>query len=180
MAVQLGGGHDNVIENNFFISDDCAIWVDDRGPNYNWDNNRKTLQEVPYRSPLWQAKYPALAKPMMHDNWPEGNVIRHNIIISSRSDGIGLRYTLPTQGNELADNLVWGTKAKFTMTYDFVDHLNDRAAVSWQDWLHLGVEKNSLEADPCASLSGNTLKFCADSPVNKMGFKILPDDIGLI
>ncbi len=181
MEIQLGGGRDNIISNNVFLNAmDCAICVDARWKDFEWETLRKSLADSPYLSPAWKAKYPELSQPMLHDTWPEGNVIRNNVIISARDDGRALQYNIPTKGNTISNNLVWGLKGKFNVDYNFIDQIDQHGTVSLQDWMKLGVEHNSIEADPCVNLSGNKLSFCKDSPVQKIGFKALPKDIGLI
>ncbi|MDD4914641.1 MAG: right-handed parallel beta-helix repeat-containing protein [Methylococcales bacterium] len=178
ISIHLGGGRDNRIDNNYIYTDDYAILIDNRWPDYNWAVNRDTLKNVPYLSPIWREKYPELAQPIKHDNWPEGNTITHNIIVSTR--GLGLHYALPAESSTIAHNLVWATNGKFSLDFDLLDKGRKQMAASWQDWLKEGVEKNSLEADPCARLDGNRLSFCPNSPIHEIGFKALPDDIGLI
>lgn len=180
MAIQLGGGRDNRIENNFFTTDSYAIFVDNRWPDYNWEENRKRLSAVPYKGSAWRSKYPELAEPMNHDDWPEGNTIRRNVIVSTKPNGLALRYLIPEYGTDLADNLVWSETGQVSVDYDVLDRLKRRGGAPWQDWLVEGIEKNSISADPCATINGNTVKFCSNSPVRKIGFQALPTDIGLI
>lgn len=178
ITIHIGGGRDNRIENNFIYSDDYAVLLDNRGPGYDWEaNNRATLRDVPYQSPLWLARYPALATPIMHADWPTGNVITHNIMVCSRE--LGLHYSIPSVGNTIADNLVWTADGKFSVDFDLLDRGLKQQAANWAEWLATGVETGSRQADPCASVNGNRLRFCANSPAAGIGFAALPDDIGL-
>lgn len=180
VAIQLGGGRDNRIENNLINTDSYAIWVDNRWPAYNWEENKKTLTQVPYKSPIWQAKYPELALPINHETWPEGNVIRYNVIISGKPDGLALRYFVPEQNNALANNLVWSVNGQIRVDYEVLDRLKNRGGAPWQEWINEGVEHGSINADPCATITGNVVRFCNNSPIKKIGFQALPADIGLI
>lgn len=180
MAIQLGGGRDNNIENNLFNTEQYAILVDNRWPTYNWEENKKRLKAVPYQSQIWRNKYPELAQPMAHENWPEGNKIRRNVIISNKRGGTTLRYWLPEQSNTLSDNLVWNTTGQFNVDYDVLDRLKKRAGAPWQDWVGEGIEHDSINVDPCVTIAGNSATFCAQSPVKQIGFQMIPSDIGLI
>lgn len=180
MTIQLGGGRDNLIENNFIYTNSCALCVDDRWPDFNWESHRKSLKESPYLSIEWQKKYPELSKPMHNETWPEGNRILRNVIVSSKLDGLSFSYFLPENTNLISDNLVWGLNGKIEISYNILDRLNTRGFAPWDKWLSLGFEKNSIKADPCATIIGNRLNFCNDSPAYKIGFKNLPDDIGLL
>ncbi|WP_082879662.1 right-handed parallel beta-helix repeat-containing protein [Methylomonas methanica] len=180
MAIQLGGGRDNNIENNLFNTEQYAILVDNRWPSYNWEENKKRLKAVPYQSQIWRNKYPELAQPMAHENWPEGNKIRRNVIISNKLGGTTLRYWLPEQSNTLSDNLAWNTTGQFNVDYDVLDRLKKRAGAPWQEWVGEGIEHGSLNVDPCVTITGNRATFCAQSPVKQIGFQMIPSDIGLI
>ncbi len=181
LAIQLGGGRDNIIQNNVFFSKECAICVDARWPEYVWSLNRNTLRDVPYLSKLWRNRYPALALPMHNDIWPEGNTIKSNIIISNKQDGPVVQYILPAESNDISNNIVWSTLGNFKVLYNILDRPNTLGDVNWQDWINLGVEKNSVLADPCVSqISSTKVSFCSKAPLAKIGFQALPEDIGVI
>ncbi|MCD2448864.1 right-handed parallel beta-helix repeat-containing protein [Methylicorpusculum oleiharenae] len=179
-AIQLGGGRDNTIENNVFITDVYAIWVDNRWPDYKWSENQKNLKAMPYQSSLWRAKYPELQRSMNNEKWPEGNRIQRNIIITTKPDGRSLRYFLPYDNNIISDNLVWSTNGVFRVDYHLLDKQEKKTGMLWLQWLEEGMERNSINQDPCLTLTNNTVKFCDKSPVKRIGFTSLPADIGLI
>ncbi|MHC4983247.1 MAG: right-handed parallel beta-helix repeat-containing protein [Planctomycetota bacterium] len=91
-ALLVGGGRDNVIENNLAVDCTESLWFDSRGlgkqrhcvvkggPWY------KNLMAVPYDKPPWSTRYPRLAK-ILEDNpgAPKGNIIRYNVFKSSRA-----------------------------------------------------------------------------------------------
>ncbi len=67
-AAMIGGGRDNVIENNLFIDCNPAIHVDARGEGWmkaNFDDPKDTIQTtlraVPYDRPPYSSRYPHLA-----------------------------------------------------------------------------------------------------------------------
>lgn len=180
MAIQLGGGRDNSIENNIFVTNDYAIWLDNRWPSYNWSVNRKNLQQVPYQSAIWRGKYPKLAEPMHNESWPEGNSVQRNIIVSHKAGGLSLRYMLPAYGNSIGHNLLWADGGQFHVDYDILDRLKKAGGATWQQWLAEGIEQDSRLADPCLNISGNNATFCADSAAKQIGFFPLPGDIGLL
>ncbi|MGD1894029.1 MAG: right-handed parallel beta-helix repeat-containing protein [Cyclobacteriaceae bacterium] len=85
----IGGGHDNIVENNIFI--DCApsVHLDARGvgwaskyiqPDGSWQMYEK-LQAVSYDQPPYRDQYPRLAGILERENpaMPDGNIIRRNI-----------------------------------------------------------------------------------------------------
>jgi len=103
-GVLIGGGRDNIIQNNLFI--ECvkhAVHLDARG--FTWgkkyfDGSNTTLIDrlntVNYKQPPYSARYPRL--PVLYDNnpaQPEGNVISNNISYKNRwldlADGLTVR-----------------------------------------------------------------------------------------
>lgn len=179
IAVCIGGGRDNTVSNNYIATDRFAIWIDNRWADYHWEANQKYLQSSPYQTPVWKQKYPKLAAPMANYKWPEGNQVDTNIVVSTGGKGPTVRYFIPSRSTVIRDNVVWAAKGSFGVDYNLLDS-GQKASVAWSDWLGKGVERNSVSADPCAQIKGNRLTLCSGSPALKLGFKPLPDDIGLI
>jgi len=82
----IGGGRDNVVENNIFLDGTPAVEVDARGvgwfaPTVAPDGSmRQRLAEMPWESPLWQKRYPGLegfleARPER----PSNNLVARNL-----------------------------------------------------------------------------------------------------
>jgi parallel beta-helix repeat protein len=86
----LGGGRDNVIENNLLVACKVSVDFDNRGLNwmkYHVDPDGtmpQRLAEMPYRQPPWSERYPQLLKLLADDpGAPKGNVLRNNVIVAS-------------------------------------------------------------------------------------------------
>jgi hypothetical protein len=86
--ILIGGGRDNLVENNLFLDGQPAVEVDARG--LGWAASmvapggvmRQRLEEMPWQTPLWTSRYPGLAT--LVDDQPEaprGNVIRRNVSV---------------------------------------------------------------------------------------------------
>jgi len=91
-ATFIGGGRDNIIENNIFIKSPIPIHIDARGMRATKMINttmKNTLQAMPFLSELWRSRYPELA-----DIWrdqpeiPKGNVVVRNVIVGESWKGI--------------------------------------------------------------------------------------------
>ncbi len=88
-AAFIGGGRDNIVENNIFV--DClpAVHVDARAmgwASYHVDTTMKErLMAVPYKQPPWSERYPQLVN-ILEDEpaAPKGNIIRRNICVGGR------------------------------------------------------------------------------------------------
>ena len=84
----IGGGRDNVIENNVFSHCDLALQLDARGLGWGEDQLGPTLRErlaaIPYTQSPWADRYPELVgilddEPMV----PKHNVLRNNVLYKS-------------------------------------------------------------------------------------------------
>lgn len=91
-GVYVGGGRDNHVSGNVFAAmTRSAIWIDDRGMNWQRDAAgpdgalRQTLRASPYLSPLWRSRYPALST-LLNDRpgYPVGNIASGNISIGGQ------------------------------------------------------------------------------------------------
>lgn len=85
-AAFIGGGRDNLVENNIFVDCQPAVHVDARGLNWMRDHVEgdgtlpMRLKDVPYQSPLWSARYPQLVNILNEQpGAPQGNVVARNI-----------------------------------------------------------------------------------------------------
>jgi hypothetical protein len=95
-AVFIGGGRDNLVENNLFIDCEPAVHIDARGidPRPVWQNMvnrtmRERLEAMRWLEPPYITRYPALRSLLPHLEAgrgvpPEGNIVRRNICIRGK------------------------------------------------------------------------------------------------
>jgi len=87
-AAFIGGGRDNLIENNLMVECDAAVHLDARGTSRirldaakgdSWNLLAKA-ERLDYRKPPWSVRYPKLASIMDQEPLlPLGNVVRRNV-----------------------------------------------------------------------------------------------------
>lgn len=88
-AAFIGGGRDNIVENNIFIDCEPAVAIDARAmgwASYHVDTTMKErLLQVPYKQPPWSERYPELVN-ILEDGpaAPKGNVVVRNICLGGR------------------------------------------------------------------------------------------------
>jgi len=92
-AAFIGGGRDNIVENNIFVDCQPAVHIDARGLGWakkyiakdgEWRMYEK-LRDVNYDKPPYSVRYPQLASILEEDPAvPEGNVVRRNICVGGR------------------------------------------------------------------------------------------------
>ncbi len=113
-AAMIGGGRDNVVENNVFVDCNPAIHVDGRGegwmkkafyePN---DTIQTTLRAVPYNRPPYSDRYPHLANILEDEpGLPKYNRIVRNICVGPK--WIEWLDGLNDSKVEVTDNLTTG------------------------------------------------------------------------
>ncbi|MCF7974804.1 MAG: right-handed parallel beta-helix repeat-containing protein [Phycisphaerae bacterium] len=85
-AMFIGGGRDNLVENNVFVDCPASLHVDARGVGWmayhvQGDGILPTrLRDMPTREAVWRHKYPGLVTLLDDDpGLPKGNVVRRNI-----------------------------------------------------------------------------------------------------
>lgn len=98
-AVFIGGGRDNVVEDNLFVNCTPAIYLDSRGLSWEKamsDNPNGQLQRqlvtIKYRQQPYSTRYPTLAT-LLEDEpgAPKGNVLRRNLVIAGQATAIDTR-----------------------------------------------------------------------------------------
>ena len=119
----IGGGRDNVVENNIFVDCKPTLHLDGRALNWAAECANTTMIErlkaVPYQGALWSQRYPQLAH-ILDDEpaAPKGNVVVRNVVVGGQWDAVeGVARPFVT----LQDNLV-----------DEDPHFVDRAAGNYQ------------------------------------------------
>ena len=91
-AAFIGGGRDNVFENNVFVDCAPALHVDARGLGwraYGKPGLTQKLEAQPYRTEPWKSRYPQLLTLLADEPMaPKGNVIARNICVGGKWDNI--------------------------------------------------------------------------------------------
>ena len=90
-AAFIGGGRDNLVENNVFVDCTPSVNVDARGLGWMRDHVQTggtlptRLKAVPYQQPPWSERYPQLVN-ILDDQpgAPKGNVVVRNISIGGK------------------------------------------------------------------------------------------------
>lgn len=87
MAVQLGGGRDNIVRNNIFVGTELAVATDARGLGWargSFDSMQMNLAAVPYRESPWRERYPTLVTILQDEPMtPKGNLIERNVFFGA-------------------------------------------------------------------------------------------------
>ena len=94
-AVWIGGGRDNVVENNIFVDTKPSLGIDARGaPPADNSALISKLKAVPYQSAVWSSAYPTLPKILNDDpGLPKYTVFRHNVSYGAQSEAFQLNAT---------------------------------------------------------------------------------------
>jgi len=87
-SVFIGGGRDNIVENNIFIECDHPVHLDDRGVD--WEHFKPDgpmydpLKRFNHEKPPWSTRYPKLAR-ILDENpqQPLGNTVARNVFYRS-------------------------------------------------------------------------------------------------
>jgi hypothetical protein len=89
----IGGGRDNLVDNNLFVNSTPALYIDARGRTWQQRETddpegtlRKGLRQVPYKKPPYTDRYPGLAELLeLSPGSPIGNTIRRNVVIGGQA-----------------------------------------------------------------------------------------------
>jgi hypothetical protein len=139
-AVLVGGGRDNVVENNMILeapnSSTASVVIDARGMEAWFQTNLDPetgyvydhLSKVPWQSEIWTTKYPQLA--VMFDNSPKeprGNIVRNNIIYNHKDMSIP---GIVEKHGEIRDNYITDYEDIGFVDYEARDfHLRDDSVI---------------------------------------------------
>lgn len=90
-AAFIGGGRDNIVENNIFVECEPSVHLDARGTNWMHETVEpngvmdKRLDEVPFQQPPWSTRYPELVNIRNEEPAkPKGNRVIRNLSMGGR------------------------------------------------------------------------------------------------
>ena len=166
-AVFLGGGRDNVIDNNVFVDCPSAMHLDARGLGWQKPhiagrlreaNAKGTLRGIRFRDPPYSTRYPKLLT-LLEDQpaFPKGNVVRRNIF-------------WPGTGDDLR-RMARGAAVKDT----WWEHIDPKVRSL------VTLDRNLINTDPkFVDAQAGNFQLRGDSPAWKLGFVRIPvERIGL-
>lgn len=116
-AVFIGGGRDNLVEDNIFLNGFSPIYLDARGKDWKYaqgdkgDDLQWHLESVPYKLYPYVDRYPHLSN-ILHDEpgMPKYNVARHNLIVGNEKPKISTDAKI---GIVIQDTVEIGVDTKF-------------------------------------------------------------------
>lgn len=177
MMLQIGGGRDNVVDNNIFITRGYAIWMDARGAGFPWGKTMiPRLHAVPYDGPIWRQRFPKLAVPMRNPQWPEGNLITRNIVLGTpgtRGPITPFKYAIAPDSTMIDRNVVWNHGDPIKVDYRILGTTSG-ATVEWAAWKQAGFDKDSILADPQLMMTPGEFRLMEESPAAALGFRDIP------
>ena len=109
-AAFIGGGRDNVVENNLFVDCEPALHIDNRAQGWAGYHVGTTMKErldaMPYKQPPWSTRYPELVN-LWEDEpaAPKGNKVVRNVSVGGVWDEVDERAR---KYQTIEDNLVDG------------------------------------------------------------------------
>ncbi len=95
-AVFIGGGDDNLVDNNIFVDCVPSVHIDARGMGWQKPATddlkgelRTRLNAMPYQNDLWKTRYPLLLNVLEDNpNAPKRNLVQHNIAVGGKWDDV--------------------------------------------------------------------------------------------
>jgi hypothetical protein len=170
-AVLIGGGRDNIAENNLFIECYQGIHLDSRGmvwkqwnsPNYSGWHLERRAQEYNYQNPPWSERYPKLATIMQNEpKAPLGCVLQRNVMIDCKQwidlDNNVLKLLERT---DLKDNIIVADNVVVENTVKSVADRLPKKEKSLQKYVS-SVEPGFVDRDK------QDFHFKPDSPLQKL------------
>lgn len=98
-GVMIGGGRDNIIENNIFVECIPALHIDDRWDSFCWDVMDERLEAVKPKEPPYSIRYPEILSLYQDDRRkPANNMFIRNVIYYQRDDFCGISSMAEEKG----------------------------------------------------------------------------------
>lgn len=187
-GVMIGGGRDNLVDNNVFVDCVPALHIDDRWDAYCWDLMQERLEAMDYQNPPFSTRYPELLKMGDDPRRPANNSFTNNVVAYTRDDYRGLSTAKPGSSTAVVYNLSPYDPETTAFDNNLIFHTatpkvaarsykkDDAADVPWTEWQARGHDKNSRLADPkFFRPEEDNYMMRHNSPAFEMGIRDIPD-----
>lgn len=195
-AFHIGGGKDNIVENN--IIDECypAVHIDARWAQFfapDTEGGVNTymlnhLSEMNYQHPPFSTRYPELLGVLDEQRVPARNRVERNVVRYRNTDTGGF-WNMREEPNSsivwqltnydptstvIKNNVVWHYNEQIRVeAQPYLD--NPREFVQWDEWRNRGWDANSVVADPqFVAPETDDYRLRDDSPAYAVGFVDIP------
>ena len=194
-GVMIGGGRDNLVENNIFVDCIPAVHIDARWDSYCWDVMDERLEAMKPKEPPYSVRYPELLSLYQDDRKkPANNQVLRNIISYERDDFCGISNMASEKESAAVYHLAPFDPETNKFDYNLIYHFGKEVRVHWESykkndyeeipfskWQERGFDNSSIIATPFflspekddywleyRSLALKTLKF-QQIPIDKIG-----------
>jgi len=191
----IGGGRDNLIENNIFVDCIPAIHIDARWDTYCWDVMDERLEAMKPKEPPYSIRYPELLTLYQDDRKkPANNQFIRNIISYERDDFCGISNMASQKESSAVYHLAPFDPETCKFDQNLIYHFGKEVRVHWQSykkddyekipfakWQERNFDNSSIIVDPkflspekddywivTGSLALKNLKF-QQIPIDKIG-----------
>ncbi len=141
-GVMIGGGRDNLVENNIFVDCIPAIHIDARWDSYCWDVMDERLEAMRPKEPPYSIRYPELLSLYQDDRKkPANNQFIRNIVAYERDDFCGISSMASTKESSAVYHLVPFDPETSKFDYNLIFHFGKEVRVHWQSYKKDDSEK---------------------------------------
>jgi parallel beta-helix repeat protein len=188
-GVMIGGGRDNVVENNIFVDCVPALHIDDRWDEYCWDVMHERLQAMNPSEPPYSVAYPELLTMGDDPRKPENNRFIRNIVYYAPDAFRGLSTTADHPEKSVVydfdqfdpastvvdENLLYHEELPIRVAWSEYGKSDSGKTLSWQEWQEKGFDKRSVVKNPMfLDPDRDDYSLAPNSPAAEINFKPLP------
>lgn len=156
-GVMIGGGRDNVVENNIFVECTPALHIDDRWDAYPWALMKERLEAMNYTQPPYSERYPELLTMGDDPRTPANNRFSKNVVQYTKDSFRGLSTTAPHPNKGIIYDLAGFDPATTTFANNLIDlgalplriywraykGAND-GDLTWEQWRKRGFDTGTV------------------------------------
>jgi hypothetical protein len=187
----MGGGRDNLVENNIFVDCIPAFHTDDRWDAYPWDYMRERLEAMNYKQPPYSERYPQLRTLDEDDpRRPANNRFLRNVVSYRRDDFAGFWHMRQREGAAIIYHLTPFDPDSDVFDHNLVHHFGlpirveagyykqaapHQGVWSWEQWRSAGFDAHTIIADPLfLDAERDDYRLRPGSPAFGQGFQRIP------
>ncbi len=202
-AVMIGGGKDNVVENNIIVESYPSVHLDARWDQFFFPDTEKgvmtsmteKLESMNYKQPPYSQRYPDITTTLETPRLPQRNRIVRNVVVYARDDIRGMSHLeekpetavawhmidMDTASTLVDSNVIWheGQDVRIHLKTYLTD---DMRHIAGEEWFQMGFDQRSVIADPLfVDPPNDNYQLEDDSPAYALGFEPIPmEKIGLV
>jgi hypothetical protein len=152
-AIIIGGGRDNLVEDNYIVGSSPALFINMRWDEFSWDAMQQNLDAMNAQNPPYSTRYPEILSLANEPRVPVNNRFIHNLVAYDSDDMRGIDSIAPAPGQavvydfapfdpattQIDENVIWHNDLPIRVGFESY-RAQGKSVLTWDQWKANGFD----------------------------------------